>query len=62
VLPEVQLVALSATVRNSDELAAWLGAKLVTDDWRPVELREAVHTPEGLLYKKGQLKKSPPSR
>lgn len=52
VLPNTQFVALSATVQNSAEIAAWLGAKLVTDSWRPVELREAVHTPSGLKYKK----------
>jgi helicase len=51
-LPKTQFIALSATVQNSDEIATWLGAKLVKDTWRPVELREAVHTPTGLRYKK----------
>jgi helicase len=52
ILPHAQIVALSATVQNSKEIAEWLGAELVTDTWRPVELREAVHTPDGLQYKK----------
>jgi len=39
---DLRLLALSATVNNSREVAAWLGAKLVTSQWRPVELREGV--------------------
>lgn len=52
VIPHAQLLALSATVQNSKEIAAWLDAELVADTWRPVELREAVHTQNGLIYKK----------
>jgi helicase len=52
VLPKAQIVALSATVQNSAEMAAWLQAKLVTDTWRPVELREGMHTQHGIVYKK----------
>ncbi len=40
--PEVQVLALSATVRNSDEIAEWLGATAITTEWRPVKLREGV--------------------
>ena len=40
--PDAQLVALSATIRNCDELAEWLDAELVVSDWRPVPLREGV--------------------
>ncbi len=39
---ETQLIALSATIGNLRELAEWLNATLVTDDWRPVPLREGV--------------------
>jgi helicase len=39
--PQAQLVALSATVGNCGELAAWLGADLVQSDWRPVALEYA---------------------
>ncbi|MCV0393090.1 MAG: DEAD/DEAH box helicase [Nitrosopumilus sp.] len=37
-----QIVGLSATITNSDELADWLGCKLVKNDWRPVPLTEGV--------------------
>ena len=37
-----QIVGLSATITNSDEIADWLGCKLVKTDWRPVPLSEGV--------------------
>jgi helicase len=37
-----QIVGLSATITNSDEIANWLGCKLVKNDWRPVPLSEGV--------------------
>ena len=37
-----QIVGLSATITNSDEIADWLGCKLVKNDWRPVPLSEGV--------------------
>ncbi len=37
-----QIVGLSATITNSDEIAVWLGCKLVQNDWRPVPLTEGV--------------------
>ncbi|MGY5149600.1 MAG: DEAD/DEAH box helicase [Candidatus Nitrosopumilus sp. bin_68KS] len=37
-----QLVGLSATITNSDEIADWLNCKLVKNDWRPVPLSEGV--------------------
>jgi replicative superfamily II helicase/intein/homing endonuclease len=42
-LLEFQLLGLSATISNSDELAKWLNAELVESDYRPVELEEAVY-------------------
>ena len=36
--PDAQIIALSATVGNAPDLAAWLDAALITSDWRPVEL------------------------
>jgi len=41
--PGLQIVALSATVGNADEIAGWLDAELVDSDWRPIELRTGVH-------------------
>ena len=37
-----QIVGLSATITNSDEIANWLDCKLVKNDWRPVPLSEGV--------------------
>ena len=42
-LKEVQLIGLSATIGNPEELAKWLDASLVKDDWRPVELKKGVY-------------------
>lgn len=42
-LKKVQIIALSATIGNPEELAEWLDAKLVIDDWRPVELKKGVY-------------------
>jgi len=38
----IQVIALSATVKNSHEIANWLGAAHVCSEWRPVRLREGV--------------------
>jgi len=40
--PDAQIVALSATVANPDEVADWLDAELVETGWRPVDLRVGV--------------------
>ncbi len=40
--PEIQFIALSATIRNSIEIAEWLQARHVRSDWRPVALKEGV--------------------
>ena len=37
-----QMVGLSATITNSEEISDWLGCKLVKNDWRPVPLSEGV--------------------
>lgn len=38
-----QLIGLSATIGNPQELANWLEATLVEDQWRPVELKKGIH-------------------
>ena len=38
-----QIVGLSATIGNPEELAKWLEADLVQDDWRPVELKKGIN-------------------
>jgi len=42
-LPNMQLIALSATIGNPKELADWLNAKLIVDEWRPVKLRKGTY-------------------
>ncbi|AWB27737.1 ATP-dependent DNA helicase [Halococcoides cellulosivorans] len=41
--PDLQTVALSATIGNAGELADWLDAALVDSEWRPIELQMGVH-------------------
>ncbi|MBU1975868.1 MAG: DEAD/DEAH box helicase [Nanoarchaeota archaeon] len=43
VLPKLQLIGLSATIGNPEELAEWMGAELVLDKWRPVRLEKGVY-------------------
>lgn len=40
--PRPQIVCLSATITNSDQIARWLGCRLVENGWRPVPLSEGV--------------------
>ncbi|PSQ17114.1 ski2-like helicase [Halobacteriales archaeon QS_8_69_26] len=49
-VPDLQTVALSATVDNADEIARWLDAELVDSTWRPIELRKGVHYGSALHF------------
>ena len=51
--PNLQVVALSATVGNADTLAEWLDAELVDSTWRPIELRKGVHYGQALHFGDG---------
>jgi helicase len=51
--PNLQVVALSATIGNAEELAGWLDAELVDSDWRPIELRKGVHYGQALHFDDG---------
>ena len=42
-LLQAQIIGLSATIGNPQELAAWLGATFVQDSWRPVELKKGIY-------------------
>lgn len=42
-LLEFQLLGLSATISNSDELADWLDSGLVESDYRPVDLEQGIY-------------------
>ncbi len=49
--PKIQIVALSATIPNADELATWLKAELVESTYRPVPLKEGVHFHQTIVFK-----------
>src|SRR5919198_4199368 len=38
-----QILALSATVANSEDIAKWLGCELIKSNWRPTKLVEGVY-------------------
>ena len=42
-LKDAQIIGLSATIGNAEELAEWLDAELVVDDWRPVKLHKGIY-------------------
>lgn len=52
--PEIQTVALSATIGNAAEIATWLDAALIDSDWRPIELRRGIHYGSALHYEDGE--------
>ena len=49
-----QILGLSATITNSDELANWLDCILVKNDWRPVPLSEGVYDAGGVIMNDGK--------
>ena len=57
--PGLQVVALSATVGNADEIAAWLDAGLVDSDWRPIDLRTGVHYGNAISFADGSQREVP---
>lgn len=48
--PNIQIVALSATVKNAEEMAEWLKANLVVSKWRPIPLKEGVYYNEMIQF------------
>ena len=55
--PEVQILALSATINNVDEIASWLKASFVVTEWRPVVLKEGVLLHDEIQFKEGDARK-----
>ncbi len=51
--PKIQVLALSATVRNAEELGEWLHAGSVTTEWRPVPLREGIYQDGQVQFREG---------
>ncbi|UCE36494.1 MAG: DEAD/DEAH box helicase [Thermoplasmata archaeon] len=48
--PDAQIIALSATIKNSSELADWLEAVHIKSDWRPVPLKEGIFMKNEIQY------------
>ena len=42
-LKNAQFIGLSATIGNAEELAEWLNADLIVDEWRPVKLHKGIY-------------------
>jgi helicase len=55
--PNIQVLALSATIGNVDEIASWLKATYIVTDWRPVILKEGVVLNDEIQYKDGGARK-----
>jgi helicase len=55
--PAMQVLALSATMGNVDEIAAWLKAQYVKTEWRPVTLKEGVLLHDEIQFKDGDARK-----
>ncbi|MDY6818991.1 MAG: ATP-dependent DNA helicase [Halobacteriales archaeon] len=54
-VPDLQTVALSATIGNADEIAAWLDAALIDTTWRPIELRRGVYYGNAIHFDDGEV-------
>lgn len=52
----IQIIALSATIGNADEIAAWLNAESIQSNFRPVKLRIGVVYENTIHYKEGPKK------
>ncbi|MEM3670755.1 MAG: helix-hairpin-helix domain-containing protein, partial [Thermoprotei archaeon] len=50
-----QIVALSATVGNPEQVAGWLGANLIKSDWRPVKLTQGVFYDGAIFFDDGRV-------
>src|SRR5208283_310238 len=48
--PDIQILALSATISNAQEVAGWLGANLALSHWRPIPLKEGVYFNERIIF------------
>ena len=58
---EAQILALSATVKNSKELANWLRAKPIDTRWRPIKLIEGIYQYGEISFSDGSVRKIKPT-
>ncbi|MDD3379064.1 MAG: DEAD/DEAH box helicase [Candidatus Methanomethylophilaceae archaeon] len=50
---DLQIIALSATISNAQDLAQWLNAELISSTWRPIPLKEGVYYNEEITFDNG---------
>ncbi|MEM2912232.1 MAG: DEAD/DEAH box helicase [Candidatus Bathyarchaeia archaeon] len=55
--PDVQILALSATINNVEEVGGWLKAEYITTEWRPILLKEGILLHNEIQFKDGDAKK-----
>jgi helicase len=55
--PDIQILALSATINNVEEIAEWLKADYVTTEWRPIPLKEGVLLHDEIQFRDGDARK-----
>ncbi|MGI6009026.1 MAG: DEAD/DEAH box helicase [Methanomethylophilus sp.] len=60
--PSLQVIALSATVSNAEDLARWLDADLVKSDWRPTKLKEGVYFNGEIVFEDASSLPVPPEK
>lgn len=59
VSPHTQIVGMSATIGNMDDLASFLGAEVFVGSFRPVELREYIKVEDYILEQQGKYEEEP---
>ncbi|KAH9373581.1 hypothetical protein HPB48_014822 [Haemaphysalis longicornis] len=58
-LTYTQIVGMSATIGNMDDLASFLGAEVFVGSFRPVELREYIKVEDYILEQQGKYEEEP---
>ncbi|MAE13101.1 hypothetical protein CMO92_00920 [Candidatus Woesearchaeota archaeon] len=53
-----QIIGLSATIGNPEELASWLNANLIQDSWRPVTLHQGIYHDGAIQFYENKKKRS----
>ncbi len=54
--PSIRFLCLSATIKNSYELAEWLGGLLIESKWRPIPLKEGVYFKGAVRFNDGTIR------
>lgn len=57
ITPPIQIIGLSATILNAQELAHWMRADLVTSSWRPVKLKEGYYYADSIFFQDGSTRR-----